>query len=134
TLELPAHDFAAHIGLAGVVVGHHALGCRQNGDAQTVVDTRQIANRHVDAAARLGDALDFADHRLPVEIFQLNLELGAATGVRHTGVTTDEPFGLEHFEHALALLGARHRDFGLVAHLRVADTRDHVAEDRKSVV
>src|SRR5262249_50018192 len=128
TSEHRADDFAADIRVAGVVIGHHALGRRQNGNAKAVIDARQIADRHIDAAAGLGHALDFADHRLAVEILELDLELRAAAGVRYAGIAADEALGLEHLEHAFALPGARHRDLRFAAHLRVTDTRDHVAD------
>jgi hypothetical protein len=39
---------------------------------------RDVAHRSVNPAARLGDALDRADHRFAIEIFQLDAELGFA--------------------------------------------------------
>src|SRR5262249_48608905 len=117
--EHRAEQFAADICVAGVVVGHDALRRRQDGDAEAVVDARQVADRHVDAAAGLRYPVDFADHRLAVEILQLDLKLAASIGMIDLGVATDETFVLEHVEHADAQPRARRRDLGLLAHLRV---------------
>src|SRR6185312_8311723 len=80
------------------------------------------------APAGLGHARNLADDRLAVEIFQLDLDLVAPARVRHAGVAADIAFALEHLEHALALLGARHGHLGLVPQLRIADTGNHVAD------
>src|SRR5262249_22380390 len=98
------------------------------GNAQAIVDARQVANRHVNATARLGNALDFTDHRLAVEIFQLDFKLGPAARVSDAGVASDKTLGLEHLKHAFALLGSGHRNLRLVAHLCVSDARDHVTD------
>src|SRR4029079_190259 len=75
-----------------------------------------------------GDPRHFADHRLAVEILQLDLELAAAVGMIDLGVTADEALVLEHVEHADAEPRARGRDLGLLAHLRVVDARDQIAD------
>src|SRR6516164_4203406 len=99
-LEHRAQDLAAHIGVAGRMVRHHALGGRDDGHAEAVVDAREIPHRRIDAAPRLGDALDDADDRRAVEVLELDLELGATVAVLHRGVVTDVAFALEHVEHA----------------------------------
>src|SRR5215470_130959 len=50
--EHRTQDFAAHIGLAGSMVRHHALGGRNDCNAEAVVDARQILHRRIDAAPR----------------------------------------------------------------------------------
>src|SRR5208282_4072956 len=122
-----AEDFAADIGVAGVVIGHDALGCRNAGDAEAIVDAGQIPHRGIDAAARLGNALKLADHRLALEVFQLDLDLRAAFAIDHR-VAADVAFRLEHFENAFAQPRVRTVDLGLVAHLRVADAGQKIAE------
>src|SRR6185437_3217337 len=77
--------------------------------------------------SRLRDALNLADYRRAVEIFELDLKFRPATGVGHARVTADKSFRLEHLEHTFALPGTRHRNLRFVAHLSVADARDHVA-------
>src|SRR6516225_2860410 len=121
-------DFAADIGVAGGMIRHHALGRRHDGDAQAVVDARQVLHRHVDAPARLRHPLDLADHRLAVEIFELDLELAAAVAVLDGRIIADVAFALEHLEHAAAQLRARRRHLRLGALLGVADAGDHVAD------
>src|SRR5581483_9659429 len=55
------------------------------------------------------------------------LEFGPALALDHR-VGADVALGLEHFEHALAQLRVRARHLALVAHLRVADARQQIAE------
>ncbi len=71
-------DLAAHVGVAGFVVRHHTLRRGDDGDAETIGDARKGLDRRLDAPARLGDAGDLTDHRLAVEVLELDLELGAA--------------------------------------------------------
>src|SRR5215467_1947033 len=127
-LEHRAEDLAAHIGVAGGMVRHHAFGGRDDCHAEAVVDARQFLRRRIDAAPRLGDALDDANDRRAVEILKLDLELGAAVAVLHRGIVADVAFGLEHLEHALAQLRTRRRHFRLGPGLGVADAGDHVAD------
>src|SRR5665811_1270752 len=55
-------------------------------------------------------------------------QLAAARGMLDAGVAADITLGLEHFEHVGAHLGARGRNLGLGAHLRIADTGDEIAD------
>src|SRR5271166_1168905 len=123
-----AEDFAADIVLAGGVVGHDALRRRDNRDAEAVADARHCVDGRIDAAARLRHALDLADDRLVVEIFQLDLELRAAIAVIGGRIAADVAFGLEHIEDLLAKGGAGRRHLAALAHLRVADPGEHVAK------
>src|SRR5579859_3438677 len=95
-------DFAADVGDAGGGVGHHALGRRQNRDAQAVLHRLEIGDRGVDPAAGLGDAVDFRDHRLAVEILQFDLELREGARLLHNVEAADVALGLQHIEHAFA--------------------------------
>src|SRR5690242_16235877 len=54
--EHRADHFAAHIGLAGVVVGHDAAGGGDDRHAEPIVDARQVLGRDIDAAAGLRHA------------------------------------------------------------------------------
>src|SRR5215470_18241581 len=47
-LEHRAEDFAAHVVVAGVVIGHHALGRGQDRHPQAVVHARQRPHRGID--------------------------------------------------------------------------------------
>src|SRR5215471_9009230 len=93
-LEHREENFAAHIRVARLVVGHDSLRRRQHRDAETVVDPRQVLHRSVDAPAGLGDPLDLADDRLAIEIFQLDLELVAPRGMLDRGIAADVALGL----------------------------------------
>ena len=77
-LEDLAEHFAAHVPLPGLVIGHHALGRRENGDAETVGHARHGVDGRINAPAGLRDALDRADHRLAVIVLELDRELGPA--------------------------------------------------------
>src|SRR5262249_12074767 len=69
-------DFAADISGPGFIVRHHATRRRQDGDSQSVVDARQIGDLGINPAPRLGDAIDLADYRRTLVVFQFDLELG----------------------------------------------------------
>src|SRR5579862_6907762 len=127
SLEYRAEDLPAHIGVAGIVVGHHALGGGQDRHAQAVVDPRQIPHRGIDPPAGLGDPGNLPDHRLAVEIFQLDLELRLPVGMLDRRIAADEAFALEHVKHIDPQPRGRGRDLRLVAHLGIVDARDHVA-------
>ena len=53
--EHPAEDFAADIGGAGLGIAQHPTRGRQDGDAKTGINPRQLLDLRVDAPARLGD-------------------------------------------------------------------------------
>src|SRR5262249_19271347 len=127
-LEHGAEDLSAHVVVAGVVIGHHALGRGQDRAPEPVVDARTLLHRGVDPPPRLRHPRNLADHRLAVEIFQLDLELAAAVGMLDRRVAADESLGLEHVEHAHAQPGGRRRHLRLVAHLRIVNAGNHVAE------
>src|SRR5690606_33440306 len=124
----PAEDFAADIGVAGVGVGHDALRSRKDRDAEAVLDRLQIADRRIDAAARLGHARDLGDDGLAVEILQLDLELRKLTRVLNQVVAADVAFVLQHVEDALAQTRSRGQHLGTLAGRRVLDASDHVAQ------
>src|SRR6266481_1069971 len=60
-LEYAAENFTADIGGARLVVRHDAARRRQDGDAETIVNTRQVGDLGIDPSTRLGDARDLAD-------------------------------------------------------------------------
>src|SRR5208282_2726738 len=74
-LKHAADDLTADIGGASLVVRHDAARRRQNGNAETIIDPRQIGYPRMDAAAGLGNAGDLANHGLTIDVFQLDLEL-----------------------------------------------------------
>src|SRR5690606_6697914 len=124
----PAQHFAAHVLVAGRGVGHDALGRRKDRDAQAVLHRLEVADRRIDPTARLGDAGDFRDHRLAVEILQLDLELRELARLLDQRVAADVALVLEHVEHALAQArrGRQHRR--TLAGRGVLDAGDHVAQ------
>src|SRR5688572_4781950 len=58
--EHGAEHFAANVGVACIVVRHHALRRRNDRNAQAVVDARQVAHGDIHPAARLGDTRHLA--------------------------------------------------------------------------
>src|SRR3954453_18533447 len=123
-----AEHFAADVLLASLVIGHHALRRRQDHDPEPVRDLRHGVDRSVDTTTGLRDPLDAPDHRLTVEVFQLDLELGAAIAELGRRVVADVAFRLQDIEHAGAQPGAGGHDRTAAAHLRVADTGQHIAQ------
>src|SRR5262249_32116029 len=121
-------DFATDVLVATLVVGHHALRRRHDGQSEAVVHARQRLHRGIAPAARLRHAGDLADPRRAVEILQLDVELGAAVLVLDGGIAADIALALEHIEDARAQRRARRGHLGLVARRRVADAGDHVAD------
>src|ERR1700756_4026728 len=117
----PAEDFAAHVRVARGRVRHDALGRRQDRDPEAVLHRLQVLDRRIDAAARLGDAADLDDHRLAVEVLQLDLELGEGAGLLHQMVAADVALLQQHVEDARAHLRSRSHDLAAVALGRVLD-------------
>src|SRR5712692_4621459 len=98
--EYRTQDFAAHIGVAGGMVRHHALGGRDDRHPEAVVDARQVLHRHVDAPPRLRHPLHHADRRHPVEIFELELERRAVVAAPQRGPLADVALPRRLVEHA----------------------------------
>jgi hypothetical protein len=55
-------------------------------------------------------------------------ELRELAGVLNQGVAADVAFVLQHVEDALAQAGGRGEHLGTLAHVRVPDASDHVAQ------
>src|SRR3972149_2807542 len=80
-LEHVAQDLAADILGPRPCIRHDAFRCRQDGDAKPVGDRGQILDRGINAPARRRPPLDILNHRLAVEIFQLDLKLRLAAAI-----------------------------------------------------
>src|SRR5579864_614861 len=124
----PAQHLAADLGDAGLAVRHDAARRRQDRDAEAVIDPRQVDELRINAAARFRHARNLADHRLAIDVFQFDLELGHAGAHLLARVTADIAFAFQHLEHIGAVLGGGRRDNGLARALAVADARQHIAE------
>src|SRR5205085_4744884 len=96
--EYPAQHFAADLGGAGLVVRHDPARGRQDGDAETVIDPRQVGQLRIDSPARFRDPRDLLYHRLAIDIFQLDFELGDAGAYLLSGEAADIAFPLQDFE------------------------------------
>src|SRR5688572_16047641 len=73
------HDFAANLVRASLLVGHHSLGSRNDGDAQAAPNARQIFRRLVNPTTRPRDTFDVADHRLVFVITQVQAQHSVCT-------------------------------------------------------
>src|SRR6185437_2746276 len=110
------------------VIGHHALGSRQDRHAQAVHDRGDILHRHIDTAAGTRDALDRPDHRGVVGIFQLDLVFVETVVRLLLAVAADEAFRLQHVQHATAHGRRGSRNGVATTHLRIADAGQHVGD------
>src|SRR3569833_2745303 len=127
-LEDPADYLATQVLGLRFVIGHHALGGRQERHAEAVHHRRDVLDRHVDAAAGTRDALDRPDHRRVVGIFELDLVLVEAGLGLLLGVAADEAFRLQHVQHTAAHGRGRRQHGVATTHLRIADAGQHVSD------
>src|SRR6185312_677365 len=127
-LEDAAEYLATQVLRPGFMIRHHALGSRHDRHAKSRRDLRNILHRRIDPPARARHALDGADHRCVVGIFQLDLEGRGAVIAGPFGVAANEALGLEDVEHPPAQRRGRRRDRVPAAHLGVADAGQHIAD------
>src|SRR5216684_5695903 len=126
--EHPAQHLAADLGDARFIVRHDPARGRQDRYAQPVIDPRQIGQLGINPPPRLRNARDFADHRLAVDIFQFDLELGDARTNVLLREAPDIALALQDFEDIGAQIRRRRRDDGLARLLPIADAGQHIAE------
>src|SRR6185312_595568 len=126
--ENAAENLAADIGGAGFVVGHDAPRRRQDRDAEPVIDARQIGDARIDPPPRLRDTQQFADHRLAIHIFQLDLQLGDAGTDFLVLEAADIALALQHLQHIGPDSRRRRLDDRLMRLLTVADPGQHIPE------
>src|SRR5690606_12346957 len=127
-LEDRAKNLATNVLFASLVIGHHALRGRKDGDAEAVRDLRNGLYRDINPATRLRHAADLTDHRCAFVVLQLDFDLGLAVIVVDLGITADVAFGLQDVEHAHAQLGSWRRDGRLAAGCAIADAGEHIAQ------
>src|SRR5690606_39175860 len=73
-LEHSAEHFPADASLTRRAVSHYAFAGGDNGDAQTIAHSRQLALALVGAQTRRTDTVDFGDNRLALEILQVQVQ------------------------------------------------------------
>src|SRR6266496_106882 len=122
-----AKNFAPDTGGARLAVGHHAARRRDDRDAEPVHHPRNVVLALVDAQPRLRHALDPFDHRPAGVVLERDLEHGLHFVSRDLEAV-DVAFVLQYLRDGQLDLGRRHRDDGLLDHLRVADARQHVGD------
>src|SRR5271154_5930181 len=59
--EYPTEDLAADLGDAGLAVRHDATRCRQDRDAEPVIDPRQVDELGINPPSRFRDTRNLAD-------------------------------------------------------------------------
>src|SRR5436190_12488821 len=126
-----AEHFAAETVGARLAIGHHAARGRQDRDAQAVHHARDVVASHVDAQARLRDALDALDHRTAGVVLERNGELFLRAGLAAfvaDGEVLDVALVLQHPGDRAFQLRRGHRDFGVADDLRIANARQHVGD------
>src|SRR5581483_208307 len=121
-------QFAADVGLARLPARHHALRRGEDVDAEAAQHLLYPLRADVDAAARLGAALEARDHALALRaVTQEDAQRPrVAVFTRLDAVVGDVAFFLEDSRDLN--LEARSRDvhFGVTRDNRVADARQHV--------
>src|SRR5229473_1225325 len=126
--EHPAQDLAADLGGAGLVVRHDPARGRQDRYAEPVINPRQLGELGINPPPRLRDARNLPDHRLAIDIFQLDLELGDARTDLLAREAPDVALAPQHIEHVGAEMRRRRGDHRLARPLSVADPGEHVAQ------
>src|SRR3712207_2556224 len=126
--EHAAEHLTADVGGAGFVVAHHAAGRGQDGDAEAVVELRQVLDPRINAPARLGDAGDLLDGRLALRVLQLDVEVADSRAHLVHAPGADVALALQHLQHVRAQAARRRDAARLPRALRVADARQHVPE------
>src|SRR5690606_28605302 len=105
-----SEDLAEHLSAdvlrARLVVGHHPARGGQDRNAEAVANRRQILDLRIDAAARLRHARDVPDHRLAVEVLELDADLADARLLLLLRVATDVALALKHVQNVRPQLRA----------------------------
>src|SRR5688572_11089330 len=122
-----AEHFAAGTGSAGLAVGHHALGRRDDRHAQAVLDLGNGASTLVHAQAGAAHALDALDDRTAGVVLQGDFKFAFA-GFGLDLEAVDVALVLQDLGNGHLHLGRRNRHRGLGHHLRVADAGQQVGD------
>ena len=96
-LEHLTEDFAADIGVARLGVRHHAPRRRQDGDAEAVIDARQVLDLGIDPPARLGDAAISRITGSPSWYFSSIRSSVMPVRTSAVSIAADIAFALQHF-------------------------------------
>src|SRR5215471_14665639 len=128
TSEHAAQDLTADLRGAGLIVGHDPARGRQDGNPEPVITSRQIGNARIDAPTGLRYPRDFPNHRLAIDIFELDAQFRHAGTDIFPSKAADISLTLEHLEHIGADLGGGRGHDSLARPLPIPDPRQHVAE------
>src|SRR3546814_15394142 len=91
-------SFATRVGRARFLVGHDPARRRQDGDAEAVVEPRQLLDLRIDPAARTRHPRDLLDHRRAFVVLQLDLDFREHAADLFSTVIPDIAFALQDIE------------------------------------
>src|SRR3546814_2450838 len=104
------------------LVGQDPARRRQDGDAEAVVDPRQLLDLRIDPPARTRHPRDLLDHGGTLVVLQLDLDFSQAETDLFSAVIPDVAFALQAVEDVRAQLRRRR------AHLRLPRSDEHTPE------
>src|SRR5438093_7585979 len=123
-----AKDFAAYAAAAGFLTGHNPFGRREDSDAETAVDARDLALGRVDAEARPAQALDAHHDRLASGGVGVMDADGLVVALAANLEVTDVALDLEDLGKGDPGLGGGHIRVIVAGHERGPDPREHVGD------
>src|SRR3546814_13746827 len=101
---------------------------RQDGDAEAVVEPRQLLDLRIDPAARTRHPRDLLDHRRAFVVLQLDLDFRETAADLFSTVITDIAFALQDIEDVSTQRRSRRTHLPLPRPPSIADTRQQDSE------
>ena len=126
SLPYERKDFAADMVCASSLVGHNALGCGNDCDAEALQNAGQLVRTGVDAQAGLRHTAQAADDLfLAGKVLQLDAD-DALGAVLDDFVALDVAFVEQDLRDCLLQVGSRHIDGLVLCRVCIADARQHI--------
>src|SRR6516164_11390572 len=110
------------------MVRHDSLRGGHDRDAKSIRNARHRVDCGINPPSWLRHALNRADHRLPVKIFELYFKLGPAIAIFGCRIAANISLRLEDIEHMRAKPRAWRLHLALAAHLGIANTGQHITQ------
>src|SRR5690606_3471490 len=127
-LENGAEQFAANTVAPRLGAAHHSLGCRQDRDAQAILDPRDLVVPDVHPQPRLGNPLELADRVLAVRgVLQVNRQRVVGLTLTHV-VAGDVALTLQNLGDRDEHLRGRHRGALFARNARISNAAQHVID------
>src|SRR5262245_26454546 len=121
-------DFAADLLLAGLAIGHHALGRGDERDAHAGQDRRNLVMGHVDAPARCGHPHQPGDHLLVAHTVLQIYAQRVLLAVLEDAEVLDEPLLLEQLRDADLQLAGGDVALLVLGAAGVANAREEIGD------